>query len=78
MEMFEVSQKNIGPHAESQFCRAADAVKVTPFGIRAFNMHVRTGKIPSYKFGTNRFFKKEEVIAAIERCRISTQDEILQ
>ena len=64
--------------AENQvFCRAPEACKVTPFPISTFHLHVKQGRIPSYKFGRARLFKKSEVIAAIERCRVATTAEVL-
>jgi excisionase family DNA binding protein len=63
---------------ESEFCHDVEAVKVTPFPIRTFRFYVAKGMIPSYKFGRNRLFKKSEVVAAIEKCRVGTVDEVLQ
>ena len=68
-----MSQQN----EESPFCFAGEAYKVTPFGLRTFWRHTLEGRIPSYKFGRSRLFKKEEVIAAIEKCRLGTTSEAL-
>jgi hypothetical protein len=74
--MQQLTEKQIEAQVDSVFCRAKEAVKVTPLELRAFHDHVKNGLIPSYKFGRNRFFKKSEVIAAIERCRVATTAEI--
>jgi excisionase family DNA binding protein len=63
---------------ESEFCHDLEAFKVTPFPLRTFRFYVAKGMIPSYKFGRNRLFKKSEVIAAIERGRVATADEVLK
>jgi excisionase family DNA binding protein len=60
-----------------RFCFAKEAYKVTPFQIRTFWNHVLKGRIPSYKIGKHRLFRKSEVIAAIEKCRVSTAAELL-
>jgi excisionase family DNA binding protein len=59
------------------FCFAKEALKVTPFQLRTFWTHVLNGRIPSYKFGRNRLFRKSEVIAAIEKCRVSATSDVL-
>jgi len=59
---------------ETPFCFAKEAVKVTPFSFRCFYKHVLAGRIPSYKFHRSRLFKKEEVVAAIEQCRVGTRE----
>jgi excisionase family DNA binding protein len=59
------------------FCFAKEAYKVTPFQIRTFWTHVLAGRIPSYKIGKHRLFRKSEVIAAIEKCRVRTNSEVL-
>lgn len=59
------------------FCYAPEAVTLTPFPIRTFHLYVKRGLIPSYRIGRHRLFKKDEVVAAIERFRVSTTAEIL-
>jgi myosin heavy subunit len=59
------------------FCKEMEAHKVTPLAITAFRLHVKQGRIPSYKFGRNRWFRKSEVIAAIEKCRVATTAEVV-
>lgn len=59
------------------FCRAPEAAAVTPFKLSTFHLHVKQGRIPSFKFGRNRLFRKSEVIAAIEKCRVATTAEVL-
>jgi hypothetical protein len=63
---------------KSKLCRAKEAYKVTPFCFSTFLQHVYAGRIPSYKFAGGRWFKKEEVIAAIEKHRIATIDEVVR
>ena len=63
---------------ESVFCRAPEAVKATPFKLSTFHLYVKQGRIPSYKFGRNRLFKKSEVIEAIEKFRVATTAEVLR
>jgi excisionase family DNA binding protein len=62
---------------EPVFCRAPEMAAAIPLPLRTFNLRVAEGKIPSYKFGRDRLFKKSEVIAAIERHRVGTADEVL-
>ena len=64
-------------NTEPVFCRAEEAAAAIPMKLRTFLFYLEKGMIPSYKFGRNRFFKKAEVIAAIERHRIGTVDEVL-
>jgi excisionase family DNA binding protein len=59
------------------FCRAPEAAKHVPMALRTFHLKVAQGIIPSYKFGRQRLFKKDEVIAAIERYRVATTSEVL-
>lgn len=62
---------------EAVFCRAPEAARCVPLALRTFHLKVAQGIIPSYKFGRQRLFKKSEVIAAIERCRVATNAEVL-
>ena len=62
---------------EAAFFRAAEAAKAIPLPLRTFNLFVAKGMIPSYKFGRGRFFKKSEIIHAVEIHRVATKDEIL-
>jgi hypothetical protein len=64
-------------HIEPTFCRAPEAAKAIPLPLRTFHLRVAQGLIPSYKLGCDRFFKKAEVIAAIEKYRIGTKHEAL-
>jgi hypothetical protein len=65
------------PKKECPFVYAPEAVRFCPFGLRTFHAHVYAGRIPSYKFGRNRLYKIDEVVAAVERCRVATKDEVL-
>jgi excisionase family DNA binding protein len=60
------------------FCRVKEAVKLTPFSKRTFETYVKSGRIPSFKFGHSRLYRKSEVIAAIESFRVATKDEVLR
>ena len=63
---------------KSPFIGAKQAYKFTPFCERSFNTLVARGFFPSYEINGRRYFKAAEVIAAIERCRIASEDEILK
>ena len=55
-----------------------EAYKFTPWKLRSFQLHVKDGLVPSYKIGGRRLFKKSEILAAMERCRVASRDEVLQ
>ena len=59
------------------FLHAPQAAACVPLPLRSFHSYVARGLIPSYKIGRHRLFKREEVIAAIERQRVGSMSEVL-
>ena len=59
---------------EPAFLNARDAAKVIPIPHRTFMLYLQRGLIPSYRFGRFRFFKREDIIAAVESHRIAARD----
>jgi hypothetical protein len=65
-------------HENEPFCDIQEARGVTPFCDRTFRAHIKNGDIPHYRLGKGMLlFKKSEVIAAIEKCRVATTAEVL-
>jgi hypothetical protein len=62
---------------KSPFVPAKEAYKATPLCERTFHSLVKKGFFPSYKINGRRYFKIDEIIATIERQRISSRDETL-
>lgn len=54
------------------FLHAPEAAASVPVPLRSFHEYVRKGWIPSYKLGRHRLFKREEVLAAVERQRVGS------
>ena len=61
----------------AEFLHAAEAAAAVPVPLRSFHKYVKEGLIPSYKLGRHRLFKRHEVIAAVERQRVGTANEVL-
>lgn len=57
---------------------APEAAASVPVPLRSFHEYVRKGWIPSYKLGRHRLFKREEVLAAVERHRTGSYSEALK
>lgn len=68
-------QNSITP--EGVFVRTKEAAAAIPMALRTFEKAVAARKIPSYKFGRSRLFKIDEVIRAVEACRVATTREVL-
>jgi excisionase family DNA binding protein len=59
------------------FCHAPEAAVISGLPLRSFHKYVKEGLIPCYKIGRHRLFKKDELVDAIQKCRIGTVAEVL-
>ena len=61
---------------DEQFVRDREAAKFLAIGLRTFHGLVADGKLPSYKIGGSRRYRKSELAAAL--VRESSVEEVLR
>ena len=52
------------------FIRKPMVADLLGIGIRSVDNYMRRGLIPYYKFGRKVFFKEEEILKALNSCRV--------
>lgn len=72
METTQVTQNETG------YIKLVEAAKFLGVSTRTLDTHVSKGRIPYYRLGKLRLFKRADLVAGMERFRVASKGEILE